>query len=54
MLTDQELEHRSPEEPAKLVEHPRDYARITPPQKIAIVKALKARGEFICEIHNDE
>lgn len=54
MLTDQELEHRSPEEPAHLVEHTRVYARTTPPQKFAIVKALQAGGEFVCEIHDDK
>ena len=47
MLTGQELEHRSPEELAQLVEHTRVYARITPAQKIAIVKALQNRGEFV-------
>ncbi len=47
VLTGQELEHRSPKELAKLVEHTRVYARITPAQKIAIVKALQARGEFV-------
>ncbi|GJL69958.1 MAG: hypothetical protein NPIRA06_25930 [Nitrospirales bacterium] len=46
MLTGQELEHRSPEEPANLFEHTRVYAGIAPAQKIAIVKALQARGEF--------
>ncbi|MCW5784035.1 MAG: hypothetical protein KIT39_12050 [Nitrospirales bacterium] len=54
VLTDQELEHRSPEEPAHLVEHTRVYARTTPPQKFAIVKALQAGGEFVCEIHDDK
>ncbi|WP_447962772.1 cation-translocating P-type ATPase [Nitrospira sp. Ecomares 2.1] len=47
VLTGQELEHRSPEELGQLVEHTRVYARITPAQKIAIVKALQTRGEFV-------
>jgi Ca2+-transporting ATPase len=47
VLTGQDLEHRSPEELAQLVEHTRVYARIAPAQKIAIVKALQARGEFV-------
>jgi P-type Ca2+ transporter type 2C len=47
VLTGQELEHCSPEEFAELVEHTRVYARITPAQKIAIVKALQTRGEFV-------
>ncbi|MGD9851176.1 MAG: cation-translocating P-type ATPase [Nitrospirales bacterium] len=47
VLTGQELEHRSPEELSQLVEHTRVYARITPAQKISIVKALQARGEFV-------
>jgi Ca2+-transporting ATPase len=47
VLTGQELEHSSPEELAQLVEHTRVYARITPAQKIAIVKTLQARGEFV-------
>ena len=47
VLTGQDLEHRSPEELAQLVEHTRVYARITPAKKIAIVKALQARGEFV-------
>ncbi|WP_342349194.1 calcium-translocating P-type ATPase, PMCA-type [uncultured Nitrospira sp.] len=47
VLTGQDLEHRSPEELAQLVEHTRVYARITPAQKIAIVKALQTRGEFV-------
>ena len=54
VLTSQELEHRSPEEPANLFEHTRVYAGIAPAQKIAIVKALQARGEFVCEIHDDK
>jgi P-type Ca2+ transporter type 2C len=47
VLTGQELEQRSPEELAQLVEHAQVYARITPAQKIAIVKALQTRGEFV-------
>ncbi|MGB5054025.1 MAG: cation-translocating P-type ATPase, partial [Nitrospirales bacterium] len=47
VLNGQDLEHRSPEELAQLVEHTRVYARIAPAQKIAIVKALQARGEFV-------
>jgi Ca2+-transporting ATPase len=47
VLTGQDLEHRSPEELAQLVEHTRVYARIAPTQKIAIVKALQVRGEFV-------
>jgi Ca2+-transporting ATPase len=47
VLTGQDLEHRSPAELAQLVEHTRVYARIAPAQKIAIVKALQARGEFV-------
>ncbi len=47
VLSGQDLEHRSPEELAQLVEHTRVYARIAPAQKIAIVKALQARGEFV-------
>ncbi|MDT3778964.1 calcium-translocating P-type ATPase, PMCA-type [Nitrospira sp. MA-1] len=47
VLTGQELEHRSPEELEQIVEHTRVYARITPAQKIAIVKALQTRGEFV-------
>jgi Ca2+-transporting ATPase len=47
VLTGQELEQRSPEELAELVEHTRVYARIAPAQKIAIVNALQARGEFV-------
>ncbi|MDR4483671.1 MAG: HAD-IC family P-type ATPase [Nitrospirales bacterium] len=47
VLTGQELEHRSPGELAQLVEHTRVYARITPAQKIAIVKALQTKGEFV-------
>ncbi|MCB0108722.1 MAG: HAD-IC family P-type ATPase, partial [Caldilineaceae bacterium] len=47
VLTGRELEHRSPEELTQLVEHTRVYARITPTQKIAIVKALQNRGEFV-------
>ena len=47
VLTGQDLEHRSPADLAQLVEHTRVYARIAPAQKIAIVKALQARGEFV-------
>jgi Ca2+-transporting ATPase len=47
VLTGQDLEHRSPAELAQLVGHTRVYARIAPAQKIAIVKALQARGEFV-------
>lgn len=47
VLTGQDLDHRSPEELAQLVEHTRVYARIAPAQKIAIVKSLQARGEFV-------
>ncbi|MDH4362000.1 MAG: HAD-IC family P-type ATPase, partial [Nitrospirota bacterium] len=47
VLTGQDLEQRSPEELAQLVEHTRVYARIAPAKKIAIVKALQARGEFV-------
>ncbi|MEJ2231737.1 MAG: HAD-IC family P-type ATPase, partial [Nitrospirales bacterium] len=47
ILTGQDLEQRSPEELARLVEHTRVYARIAPAQKIAIVKALQANGEFV-------
>jgi Ca2+-transporting ATPase len=47
VVTGQDLEHRSPEELAQLVEHTRVYARIAPAQKIAIVKALQTRGEFV-------
>ena len=54
VLTSQELELCSPEEPAHLFEHTRVYAGIAPAQKIAIVKALQARGEFVCEIHDDK
>ncbi|MCA9453241.1 MAG: hypothetical protein KC584_11540 [Nitrospira sp.] len=54
VLTGQELEHCSPQVPAHLFEHTRVYARTTPARKIAIVKALQARGEFVCEIHDDK
>jgi len=47
VLTGQDLEQRSPEELAQLVEHTHVYARIAPAKKIAIVKALQARGEFV-------
>ncbi len=47
VLTGQDLDQRSPAELAELVEHTSVYARIAPAQKIAIVKALQARGEFV-------
>ena len=47
VVTGQELEQGSSEELAQLVEHTQVYARIAPAQKIAIVKALQARGEFV-------
>ncbi|GJL60370.1 MAG: ATPase [Nitrospirales bacterium] len=47
VVTGQNLEHRSPEELSHLVEQTRVYARITPAQKIAIVKSLQTRGEFV-------
>jgi len=47
VLTGHDLEQRSPAELAQLVEHTRVYARIAPAQKIAIVKALQANGEFV-------
>lgn len=47
VLTGQELERCSPAELDQLVEHTRVYARVAPAKKIAIVKALQTKGEFV-------
>lgn len=47
VLTGSELEALSDEEFAAEVERVRVYARVSPEQKIRIVEALRARGEFV-------
>lgn len=47
VLTGQELEQLSPEQLQKQVSGVPVYARVTPEQKIKIVRALQARGEFV-------
>ncbi|MGE5230626.1 MAG: cation-translocating P-type ATPase, partial [Deltaproteobacteria bacterium] len=47
VLTGPELARMSPGELATAVEDVRVYARAAPEQKIGIVKALQARGEFV-------
>jgi Ca2+-transporting ATPase len=47
MLTGEQLEKISDDKFARLVESIRVYARVTPEQKLRIVKALQANGEFV-------
>jgi len=47
VLTGQELEQLSPEQLQKQVSGVPVYARVSPEQKIKIVRALQARGEFV-------
>ena len=47
VLTGEELAKLSDEEFARQVESIRVYARVTPKQKLRIVKALQANGEFL-------
>jgi Ca2+-transporting ATPase len=47
VVTGAELAQRSPEELAADVRRIRVYARVAPEQKITIVKALQAHGEFV-------
>jgi Ca2+-transporting ATPase len=47
MLTGQQLNELSTEELYNIVTSLRVYARVTPAQKLNIVKALQARGEFV-------
>jgi Ca2+-transporting ATPase len=47
LITGRELEQLSDQELAGRVEHLRVYARVDPEQKIRIVRALQALGEFV-------
>jgi Ca2+-transporting ATPase len=47
VITGRELEQLSPEELREAVRTARVYARVSPDQKIAIVRALQAGGEFV-------
>ena len=47
MLSGEELGQYSDEEFARVVESVRVYARVTPKQKLRIVKALQQNGEFV-------
>ncbi|MDX2456355.1 MAG: calcium-translocating P-type ATPase, PMCA-type [Gammaproteobacteria bacterium] len=47
MLSGEQLEKISDDKFARLVESVRVYARVTPEQKLRIVKALQANGEFV-------
>jgi Ca2+-transporting ATPase len=47
MLSGEELANLSDEEFAEVVESIRVYARVTPRQKLRIVKALQVNGEFV-------
>lgn len=47
MLTGEELAKLGDEEFARVVESVRVYARVSPQQKLRIVKALQANGEFV-------
>ena len=47
MLSGDELAQHSDEEFARVVETVRVYARVTPKQKLRIVKALQQNGEFV-------
>ena len=47
MLSGEQLEKISDDKFARLVESIRVYARVTPEQKLRIVKALQANGEFV-------
>ena len=47
VLTGRDLERLSPEELAERVEGTHIYARVDPEQKINIVRALQARGQFV-------